>query len=101
MTKSRREARRERRAPSRPSAPRDAGPARGPGRPGERARATSGDWGRALLVSALLALATYAIYAQLGAHEFLHFDDDEYIYNNPHVRTGLGSKNIAWALTAF
>lgn len=33
-------------------------------------------------------------------HEFLAWDDDEYVYNQPNVVNGLSAKSISWAMTA-
>lgn len=48
-----------------------------------------------------LVLAVAAIYGQMWRHEFLVFDDGEYIYRNPHVSSGLSAANFVWALTAY
>jgi len=53
------------------------------------------------LICIALVLATGLVYAQLRRFAFLSFDDNAYIYDNPHVRTGLKPENIAWAFTAF
>jgi tetratricopeptide (TPR) repeat protein len=37
----------------------------------------------------------------MGHHDFICFDDNEYIYENPHVSTGLSLANIGWAFTAY
>jgi len=37
---------------------------------------------------------------QVGNHQFLNYDDDDYVTNNPHVSSGLSSQNIAWAFTS-
>jgi len=54
-----------------------------------------------LLVAAGLALAVFVVFGRVLGHQFLHFDDNEYIYDNPHVRTGLSLANARWALTAY
>jgi Tfp pilus assembly protein PilF len=53
--------------------------------------------GRALLACLLLAAAVLAVYWQIHAHEFVNYDDLEYIVENPHVSGGLSVENIAWA----
>ncbi len=45
---------------------------------------------------AILA-ATWAVYAPVGQHEFVSFDDPDYITSNPHVRRGLSGDGLAWA----
>ena len=57
--------------------------------------------GQTILVCLTLAIAVCAVYGQMAHHEFIAFDDNEYIYENPHVSTGLTPANIGWAVTAF
>jgi tetratricopeptide (TPR) repeat protein len=55
------------------------------------------DW----LIAIGLALLTLAVYGQVIGHDFLIFDDTDYVVANPHVRRGLSSSSIAWALTGI
>jgi len=52
-----------------------------------------------LAVSTLLVLATLFVYGPVVGHDFVNFDDDVYVYANPHVLGGLTWKGIAWAFT--
>ena len=54
-----------------------------------------------LALAALLALATFALYARVGGHRFLHFDDDRYVTANPVVAAGLTADGIRWAFTTL
>jgi protein O-mannosyl-transferase len=54
-----------------------------------------------ILLYALLMLATMLLYAPVSHHDFLNFDDAQYVTQNPHVRGGLGLSNIIWAFTSF
>lgn len=86
------------------NAPRRSEPAPRPRRSEAGARSGSATPNDALwagLVCCALAILTAVVYAQLRQHGFIHFDDDEYIYANPHVATGLSRANIAWAFTAY
>ena len=56
---------------------------------------------REITVCLLLTAAVIAAYGQMIHHDFINFDDGEYITDNPHVRTGLSKENIVWAFTAF
>ena len=47
-----------------------------------------------------LITAIFAIYLQVGNHQFLNFDDNYYVTNNSHVATGMTGKNIIWAFTS-
>lgn len=48
----------------------------------------------------LLALVTLALYNPATRDPFVNYDDDRYVTENPHVRQGLTSQTIAWALTS-
>jgi tetratricopeptide (TPR) repeat protein len=54
---------------------------------------------RTVQVSLLLVVLTLVIYWQVGGHEFINYDDNVYITDNPNVRTGLTLDNIKWAFT--
>jgi Flp pilus assembly protein TadD len=51
------------------------------------------------LVVLLLVAVTFTVYSQVGQHEFVSFDDLEYIYQNPHLEKGLTPEGVRWALT--
>jgi hypothetical protein len=36
----------------------------------------------------LLAAATFVLYARVAGHQFLHYDDDQYVTDDPWVRGG-------------
>jgi len=48
-----------------------------------------------------LIVVVFAIYAQVGTHEFLILDDDQYVTDNGHVRQGLTLDGVRWAFTSF
>ncbi len=54
-----------------------------------------------LAVCGWLLLAVFAVFGQTGGHDFVNFDDEAYVYENPHVRDGLTAEGTAWAITAF
>ena len=54
-----------------------------------------------LAVCGLLLLAVIAVFAQTTRHGFINFDDDDYVYENRHVRDGLTGEGTAWAITAY
>jgi protein O-mannosyl-transferase len=54
-----------------------------------------------LLICLFLAITVIAIYWQVHNHDFVGFDDNEYIMENRHVLTGLTSGNVVWAFTTF
>ncbi len=56
---------------------------------------------RDLAVCLLLVLCTAAVYAQTFRHPFIPYDDNEYVYENPHVLRGLTWEGVGWALTSL
>jgi len=62
----------------------------------QRAAATSGE----RYITPLLIVITLIVFWPVQNHGFLTLDDDAYVYDNPHVTTGLTVANISWALTA-
>jgi tetratricopeptide (TPR) repeat protein len=54
---------------------------------------------RTLLVCLLLIFATLLLYWQVTQHEFIRFDDDEYVTKNHHVQAGLTSEGINWSFS--
>jgi|GEM_PF-3117829 len=56
---------------------------------------------RYLLVCIFLAISTIAVYRQVSGYGFVHFDDNEYVYENPNVITGFMPNNINWHLRRF
>src|SRR5437867_4776132 len=52
-----------------------------------------------LWIGAALLAVTLGVYAQVGGHAFLNYDDPDYVTENPYVSAGLGRKGIAWAFT--
>jgi protein O-mannosyl-transferase len=57
------------------------------------------DRGRALAMSAALAVATVAAYAPTFRNGFTSFDDDVYVTKNAEVLAGLTWRGAAWAFT--
>ncbi len=56
---------------------------------------------RDLAVCAFLALVTLAVYGQVVRHDFVNIDDDAYVYENRHVRSGLTAEGVVWAFTTL
>lgn len=55
-------------------------------------------WKDAALVLGLVLL-TVALYAPAGGFSAINLDDTQYVFDNPHVNTGLSVANIRWAFT--
>ncbi|MGA2278999.1 MAG: tetratricopeptide repeat protein [Verrucomicrobiota bacterium] len=49
------------------------------------------------LICLALALVTTALYWPVTHHNFVNFDDDDYITNNSHVQAGLTRAGVIWA----
>jgi tetratricopeptide (TPR) repeat protein len=50
-------------------------------------------------ISAALAAITWLIFGQTLAHQFVTYDDPQYVYANPNVSAGLSLTGISWAFT--
>ena len=53
-----------------------------------------------ILICIALVTVTFAVYWQVGNHEFLSFDDDIYIARNVHIYERLTTTDIVWAFTS-
>jgi tetratricopeptide (TPR) repeat protein len=56
-------------------------------------------FGRAYLLSLLLVVLTVLVFARVADYPFVNYDDDAYVYDNPHVRSGLTWEGIRWAFS--
>jgi Tfp pilus assembly protein PilF len=56
---------------------------------------------RNLVLGLLLVIATLAPYNPVTHHPFVNFDDDRYVTDNTHVRSGLHWETVKWAFTSF
>jgi len=52
-----------------------------------------------LLISLFLIAATVLVFWPVKNHEFLNYDDNEYVTENPQVKSGLTLKGFVWAFT--
>ena len=55
---------------------------------------------RPLLIALLLGAATLGVYAQVTSFEFIGYDDDVYVYRNPHLVDGVGWEDVPAAFEA-
>jgi tetratricopeptide (TPR) repeat protein len=53
----------------------------------------------ALAVYFALAVSTLIVFWQVRNFDFITFDDNFYVYDNPHVLNGLTAEDIIWAFT--
>lgn len=52
---------------------------------------------RPKIIAALLALATLAVFSPVAQHQFINYDDPDYVTENPRVQNGLSLANVKWA----
>jgi Flp pilus assembly protein TadD len=52
-----------------------------------------------IIVSLFLIVSTLAVWWQVRHHEFLNFDDNDYITENHHVQAGWTIEGVVWAFT--
>ncbi len=52
------------------------------------------------LIAGVLLLLVVGVFGQTLRHEFVNFDDDLYVTDNPHVREGFCADSVAWAFSA-
>ena len=52
-------------------------------------------------ISATLVAITFAVFAQTLGHDFVNYDDNTYVYDNPQVFRGLTLSGVKWAFTHF
>src|SRR5215831_14071790 len=54
----------------------------------------------AIAICVLLALLTLVTFRSLPHHEFIKYDDAQYVTENHHVSTGFTLQNFKWAFRA-
>lgn len=55
---------------------------------------------RLLLICLFLIGTTLAVYWQVLRHDFVSYDDNTYVTQNPHVQAGLTWEGVTWAFTS-
>lgn len=56
---------------------------------------------RNLVLGLLLVLVTLAIYNPVSRNDFVGYDDEGYVTENPHTQAGLSWRTISWAFTTW
>jgi protein O-mannosyl-transferase len=51
------------------------------------------------IVSIFLVGIVLVAFGQTLRHEFVNYDDDQYVYDNPNITSGLSLEKIGWAFT--
>jgi tetratricopeptide (TPR) repeat protein len=52
------------------------------------------------LICLALGLVTFGVYAGVLHHDFVNYDDFDYVLENPHVQGGLSLSGVIWAFTS-
>ncbi len=52
---------------------------------------------RLILISIVPALLAVAVFWPVVGYEFVRYDDDRYVLDNPHVKEGLTGESVTWA----
>lgn len=47
----------------------------------------------------ILAILVWLVFGQTLSHDFVNYDDDATVYDNPHIIRGLSLRGIGWAFT--
>src|SRR5262245_33457272 len=56
--------------------------------------------GLAIVICILLVGVVGVVFGQTLRHEFINYDDDQYVYDNPRITSGLSLRSIGWAFTS-
>ncbi len=54
---------------------------------------------RSVLISLFLASITLGTFWPVLKHEFVQYDDDKYVTDNPHITGGMTLQSVVWAFT--
>jgi protein O-mannosyl-transferase len=49
-------------------------------------------------ITSFIAIMILMVFFQTQAHDFVNMGDSELIYNNPHIKSGICSESLKWAL---
>lgn len=55
---------------------------------------------RSLAICAGLAILTLLVFAQVTQHQFLNYDDGQFVTENEHVSSGITADSLRWAFTS-
>ena len=54
-----------------------------------------------VVICVFLLVTTFAVYSQVQNHEFINYDDPDYVTKNLQVKKGLTGESVVWAFTSF
>ena len=53
-----------------------------------------------IIICLFLVAASFFVYLQVINYDFVYFDDELYVIDNPNVNAGLSPESILWAFSA-
>src|SRR5215831_8968469 len=56
---------------------------------------TASSW----IICTLLVILVWIVFGQTLQHDFVNYDDDQYVYDNATIRSGLALDGVRWAIT--
>ena len=56
-------------------------------------------WSSPLAICIFLVAIVWAVFGQTRGHDFINYDDDLYVYDNPQVMSGITLPGMKWAFT--
>jgi protein O-mannosyl-transferase len=59
----------------------------------------AGSFGTAAAICVGLAMLVFAVFGQTVHHDFINFDDNAYVYENPYVSAGVTLEGAIWAFS--
>lgn len=57
------------------------------------------EWKKILLIAVLLGVIAFGLFSPAISYDFINYDDDGYVYENPQVLNGLSAPGLTYALT--
>ena len=52
------------------------------------------------LIIVILILANFVAFGRIVTNDFISFDDDQYVTENNHIKSGINTESIKWAFTS-
>jgi tetratricopeptide (TPR) repeat protein len=62
--------------------------------------AANSDRNRFVLICAVLAVTTLAVFQQVRTFKFVNYDDPVYVYQNAHIQNGITGQSLKWAFVS-
>jgi len=56
--------------------------------------------GKTIALAFVLVIGTLLLYSPVRTHDFINYDDKEYVVDNPHVTAGLNWETVRWSMSS-